>query len=280
MYYVVQENLFREYHFQTLLECLKRGGLEYELVAYRPFVHHVSVKTDRKDVWFFGSVNAGMVLGHKDWNPGVLYNEKHNFDVYMKEYGDNLLNSDATTMVFDVIMLGWADDEYFIRPTRDTKTFESKVYERREWNDYVLELGTDVREQIRQETRMMFCTPKSNIQQEIRCWIVDGEPVTMSQYKIGRRVNMLNMDHNEEAYIFSKKMARIFSPSRAFVLDICLYNDEYKIVEINCINMSGFYDCDMSKLIQALEKAFDNGSITTRIAGTNESLPKASNETA
>jgi hypothetical protein len=116
-------------------------------------------------------------------------------------------------------------------------------------------------EQIRKKTKIMVCEPKEGeIQQEIRCWIIDGEPVTMSQYKIGRRVNMLNMDHNEEAYIFAKSMAKLFCPSRVFVLDICLYQDDYKIVEINCANMSGFYDINMSKLMQSLENTFNGTS--------------------
>lgn len=55
---------------------------------------------------------------------------------------------------------------------------------------------------------------------------------------------------------YARDMARIYCPAKAFVLDICLYQDEYKIVEINCINCSGFYDADMSKLIQALENTF------------------------
>jgi len=97
---------------------------------------------------------------------------------------------------------------------------------------------------------------KSNIQQEIRCWIVDGKPVTISQYKIGSRVVYQNHDNNEEAWIFAKDMCKIYCPAKAFVLDICLYQDEYKVVEINCINCSGFYDGDMSKLIQALENTF------------------------
>lgn len=263
MYYVIQENLFREYHFNTLMDVMKRYKLEFETVRYTPFVKQVHVENPNnyKNVWFFGSVNAAMVLTHTDWYPGILYNEKHDFEYYFDEYKSNLLNYGAAVKPVERIdrRPHW---EYFIRPTRDTKIFESKVYRVDEWNQYIEELEKSGElENVRKDTKMLYTSPKPDIQQEIRCWIVDGEPVTMSQYKIGKRVNMLNMDHNEEAYIFSKKMAKIFSPSRAFVLDICLYNDDYKIVEINCINMSGFYDANMSKLIQSLENAF-NGTET------------------
>lgn len=255
MYYVIQENLFKEYHFNTLIDHLKRYKLEYELISYRPFISEVSVKTDRKDVWFFGSVNAAMKLSHKDWNPGIMYNDKHDFDVYLEKYGDYLVNWDARIKDFGHLFS--SEFPYFIRPTRDTKIFESKVYNYEEWNDYIDEtVQTGTFKEISEQTKFLYCKPKE-LQQEIRCWIIDGEPVTMSQYKIGRRVNFLNMDNNQEAYIFAKQMAKIFSPSRAFVLDICLHNDDYKIVEINCINMSGFYDGNMSKLIQSLENTFN-----------------------
>lgn len=261
MYYVIQENLFKEYHFNTLIDHLKRYGLEYELVEYRPFVDNVQVKTDRKDVWFFGSVNAAMKLGHKDWYPGIMYNEDHDFEKYLLKYRENMLNSEAKVLEFGHL-LGKEETNanrwgVFIRPSRDTKIFESRVYTGQEWNSYIDEtINSGSYLDISKETKMVVSNPKPDIQQEIRCWIVDGEPVTMSQYKIGKRVNMLNMDHNEESYIFAKNMAKVFSPSRAYVMDVCLYNDDYKIVEINCINMSGFYDGNMSKLIQSLENTF------------------------
>ncbi len=257
MFYVIQENVYKEYHHNTLMEHLRRYNLEHEMIPWRPF-DKIKVKTDRKDVWFWGSIDTGMEYQNNGWYPGIMYNDGHNFDVYMEKFGDNLLNSDALIQEVDVLD-PFSYEQRFIRPTRDTKIFESKVYGLDEWNYYIKGLEPQDLADIRSKTKMMHCWPKSGIQQEIRCWIIDGEPVTMSQYKIGKRVNMLNMDNNEESYIFSKKMAKIYSPSRVYVLDICLYEDDYKIVEINCANMSGFYDIDMSKLIQSLEKTFGDG---------------------
>lgn len=256
MYYAIQENIFREHHFHTLLSYLKQYNLEFELIPWRPFATEpVKVSTDRKDVWFFGSIDTGIELQKQGWYPGIMYNDGHDFDIYKEKYGENLLNSDCTIAEFGHIHR--SDFPYFIRPTRDTKIFTSQIYDFHDWNEYVDNtIESKTIDQIRTKTKMLYCKPKT-IQQEIRCWIVDGEPVTMSQYKIGRRVNMLNMDNNEESYIFAKQMAKLYSPSRVFVLDICLYEDEYKIVEINCANMSGFYDINMSKLIQSLENAFN-----------------------
>lgn len=259
MYYVIQENLFREHHFSTLINHLGRNGLEYELVPYRPFLDP-PVKTDRKDVWIFGSINMGFKLQNKDWNPGVIYDaNKFNFDMYLKHYGDNLLNSDGETQEFGYID-NWRNVEMFVRPTHDTKTFDSNIYTEDQWNDYVTETRVNQTfEEVRKQTKVFYCSPKSPIQEEIRCWVVDGEMVTCSRYRIGKRVNMLNMDGSDDARIFVKDMCKIYQPARAFVMDICLYQDEYKIVELGCINHCGFYDANMSKLIQSLENTFGNG---------------------
>ncbi len=42
-------------------------------------------------------------------------------------------------------------------------------------------------------------------------------------------------------------------------MDVCKYEDELKIIEINCFNSSGFYDCDIEKIfidIVNFEKRF------------------------
>lgn len=264
MYYVIQENLFKEFHYNTLIEHLRRYNLEFETIKYRPFeedLKALEIQTDRKDIFFFGSVNAAMKACSYGWNPGTFYNENHDFEAYMNAFGrENMLNAKCEILNIKQLMYGTQGTldrlpyTFFARPSKDSKVFSGQVFTKDSWNEWVEEAKTN---KVDLDNLKIVVAPvQQNIQQEIRCWIVDGEPVTMSQYKIGRRVNMLNMDHNEEAYIFAKKMAKIFSPSRAFVLDICLHEDEYKVVEINCINCSGFYDLNMSKLIQSLEKSF------------------------
>lgn len=258
MYYIIQENLYREYHFKTLLEYLQRYSLEYEIIKFKPFVSDLEFKTTRKDVWLFGSPNSSLVAKQYNWTPGSMYNENHDIEVYGKYYGQHMLNHDGFIIEIGDELPVQLPYAFFARPTKDTKNFSGQLFTKDSWAQWISDL-TDSNEKqgLRKETKV-HVAPLKTIQQEIRCWIVDGEPVTMSQYKIGSRVNYLNMDHNEETYIFSKKMAKLYSPARAFVIDICLHEDEYKVVEINCANCSGFYDLNMSKLLQALEEAFQS----------------------
>lgn len=262
MYYVIQENLFREFHYNTLIEYLERYNLGHETVPFRPFTDELEVKTDRKDVFFFGSVNGAQIAAKKGWNPGCLYNDSHDFEVYSVPWREHMLNRDGTVIQFGDPIPDHLGFTFFCRPTKDTKIFSGGTFTRDSYNEWVedskrenqLEKGTF--EYIRSLTPLLVAPLKDGIQQEIRCWVVDGEVVTASQYKIGRRVVYQNHDNNEEAMIFAKSLVKKYQPAKAFVLDICLYQDEYYVVEVNCINCSGFYDGNMSKLIQALEKTF------------------------
>lgn len=256
MYYIIQENLFKEFHFNTLIEYLKRYNLEHEIVKYIPFAEDIQYGTDRKDVWCFGSVSMAKHAYKYGWNPGSMYNANHDMELQYKYYGANLLNSDGYFINVGEELPPTLPFAFFARPTKDTKSFSGQLFTAESWNEWIKDLNeSNTKQQLSKETRILVA-PLKTTQQEIRCWIVDGKPVTISQYKIGARVNYLNMDNNEEAVIYATKMAKLYSPAKAFVLDICLYQDEYKIVEINCINCSGFYDLSMSKLIQALEKTF------------------------
>ena len=44
----------------------------------------------------------------------------------------------------------------------------------------------------------------------------------------------------------------------SFVIDICLVDNEWKIVECGCINCAGFYKADLQKLLMSLEDNFNN----------------------
>lgn len=260
MYYIIQENLFREFHFKTLIDHLERYNLEYEVIPFKPFTEDLEFKTTRTDIWPFGSTNLARIAKKYNWDPGSMYNENHDFEVYSKYYKQNMLNSDGIICSLEesipVLESGKVTYTFFARPTKDTKMFSGQLFTVDSWKDWIKDLtDSSVLNSASKESRVLLA-PLKQTQQEIRCWIVDKKPVTMSQYKIGNRVVYQNQDNNEEAQIFATKMAKLFSPAEAYVLDICLYNDEYKIVEINTINCSGFYDGDMSKLIQAIENKF------------------------
>src|ERR1044071_4629466 len=92
MYYIIQENIFKEKNFNLLIDVLDRHKMDYEIVKWRPFADDIEFKTDRKDVFCFGSVNLTKATTKYNWHPGVYFNDGHDMEVYFSHYGTNMLN--------------------------------------------------------------------------------------------------------------------------------------------------------------------------------------------
>jgi hypothetical protein len=273
MFYVIQENLFNEKHYETLLNTMNRFKFEYDIVKYIPFADDIyewydsenkpedfepkSYQTNHDKVFCFGAVAMAIAAANRGWKPGSMYNENHDFSVYSPKYGmGNMLNGDGHIINFgDAIP--FEDEYFFARPTLDSKVFSGKVFSQKAWADYTKQCDdNNVSKVITAETQILV-SPAKHIQQEVRCWAVGGKIVTASSYKIGSRVVYTNYDDESYFIDFAQKMIDIYQPAEAFVIDIALANDELSIIEINSINSAGFYECNIIKLIEALENHFN-----------------------
>ena len=257
MYYIVQEKLFQEENYDNLILTLDRFQLPYEIVDLIYFVEEFYFKTERKDVFPFGAVKMSRLSRNYGWYPGSQLNENHDYLVYSKYYKDNLLNYDS-----EIINFGDMDffhkELFFARPTEDTKSFTGKVFDMGQWEEFredkLKQDSLQPSKILNKDTKIQISSVKK-IQKEIRFWIVKGEIVTASQYRLGGRY-CLDEFVEEPAYDFVNKMTKLFQLNETFVMDVCLVNDEYKIVECGCTNSAGFYRADMQKLIMSLEYAF------------------------
>lgn len=254
MYYIVQENLFREEGHAKLINGLERFKLDYELVKVLPFIEEVEFKTDRKDVFVFGSLKLARLSKNYDWKPAALITENHDYNVYSKHYKDNLLNYDSRIVKFGD-NFEWKYEQQFIRPCLDSKSFTGKVFDETEWNEFknrMLDHPTDT--SLREDSLIQVARPKK-ITQEIRCWVVNGKIITQSTYRRGSFLVYDNIVDND-AIEFAQKMVDMYQLCEAFVIDVCLTENGWKIVECGSISCAGFYDADMQKLLIALEEMY------------------------
>ena len=278
MHYVIQENIFREQHYDMLKKSLDRMELSYDIVRIFPFVNKIVNIKDipegedgynyivdelpeydpgRKDVFVFGAIKLARISKEKDWIPGSMMNENHDYLVYEKFYGDNLLNHDSViTTVASSSDLKWhVGEQKFIRPTKDTKSFTGALYFEEEWHDFVEHYLHNFKSEIfNADTKIQVSTPK-DIQKEIRFWVVGGKVITGSQYRLGNQV-LYDEYYEEEAKQFAQQMVDKFQLAEAFVIDVCLTSDKWKIVECGCINAAGFYKADLQKVLNAVEEHF------------------------
>lgn len=92
------------------------------------------------------------------------------------------------------------------------------------------------------------------INKEHRFFIVDGKIATASLYKINGSISTSDVI-DEGAKIFVENMIKKFD-FPGFVIDVATIGNEYKIVELNCLNASGFYEINLYKLIDSVERYY------------------------
>ncbi len=261
MFYLIQKDCFRTQNELNLFDTLNRFGLEYEIIRFAEMEgkRYLEFTTDKKEnIFLFGSIRLANIGKKYGWKPGSFYNENHDAEVYGKYYGENMLNHDGVIMNFSDPLPNHLPYVFFSRPTKDTKTFSGKVFTRDSWIESVEEVRQRkyIDYKLNLDTTVLVA-PLKEIQQEIRCFIVKGKVITISAYKIGNFVVYKNYDHEEDIIEFANKMAGLYQPAEAFVLDVARTEFGLKVIEINCINSAGFYDINMNKLINSLEENFN-----------------------
>ncbi len=272
MHYVIQENVFREQHYDMLWKTMERLDLPYSVVRIFPYIDRIVDMVDipieayvadelpefninRTDVFCFGAVKLARIASEKKWSPGSLLNSNHDFMVYREHYRDHLLNWDSKIQNFTDKIEWLPNESKFLRPTQDTKSFTGKVYEQVEWEDFV-HYNKDNKDSILSSNPEIQVTSVKKIQKEIRFWVVGGKVITGSQYKLGTRVAYDDV-FEDSAQEFAQSMVDIFQLAEAFVIDVALVDGEWKVVECGCINCAGFYKANLQKLIISLEDYFD-----------------------
>lgn len=254
MFYIIQENMFREEGLETLLNLLKRFRFKYELIKVLPYVETLNVKTKRKDVFVFGTLKMARLIKPYGFVPGTLITENHDYTVYSKYYKENLLNYDSKIVRFGD-GINWEFEEYFIRPVLDSKVIVGQVFNKEEWDVYIKRILTYENHSITDDTLFQLAIPK-NITQEVRFWVVDGKIVTQSTYRRGSFVHYSDVVDND-AIAFGNEMIKLFQLEKAFTMDVGLTHNGWKIIECGSVACAGFYAANIQKLIIALEEAFN-----------------------
>lgn len=258
MHYLIHTNIFSEPHYDELVGFIQRNGLSHEIVQFKPFVEELETSYQGKDIWCWGSVSMSRLARKYGWEPGSMLNDNHDMNVYASHYGDNMLNSGGVIMNAGDPLPAWAS-YFFARPTKDSKAFSGQCFADFAWYEWIEQAiqpgNISGGLPFTKETQVLIA-PLRDIQQEVRCWVVGGRVITASRYKLGSRVSYENYDNESFFVDFAQSMVDIYQPAEAFVIDVCLSNDELKVVEINCINCAGFYHANMSKLMVAIENHF------------------------
>ena len=250
MIWVIQENLWNEPEYRKFLSIMDRSEIPYKSVTVVPFSHELKpeIKYDGRKI-AYGSTTLMKITMKENWDPGCYYNKNYDSRVWSKEYKEDLLSNDAVFCKFKDVNPDMKD--FFIRPCEDLKQFTGavvKLEEFKEWQERVLNLDSE--STLTKDSFVMVASPKV-IYKEYRFFIVDNKICTCSTYKLGGELNT-KLPVEKEVHDFVERMIKKWTPNDVFVLDVALTPDGYKVIEINCANSAGFYNCDVSKIVQSI----------------------------
>lgn len=212
--------------------------------------------------------------------------EAHDYGKCLEKWEGHMLNCDAAIVALKHIKYLIQDgrikkDAAFYRPSGDNKNFSGGVHD----FSYMEELLKNVLALKPEETfyglnpdTMIVCAPPTEIYSEYRTWVIDGKVITASQYKTGDRVSYTSIV-DDDVLEFAQRMANIWQPDQAFVLDVCRSERGLCVLEINTLNAAGFYAADMFKIFQAVE-ALDSAAAASSIPDIAHDLPDCASSEA
>lgn len=254
--WIMQQNLVSEP--QKWIEALEAMGSKWKPITIIPFADSLEDVEVDGPALVYGSTTLIKNAHQKNWNPGVFFNPD-NFrpSLWNEKYGQEMFNFDGE--VYRVRDLHtFTGKDCFLRPNSDMKEFSGsrvdldglqKFYTEVMKGDFPFDGNTEV-----------FLAPLKEIHREWRCFIVNGAVVASSQYRF-RSLLLKSPDVPMKVKMYAAKMAHKWSPEKAYVMDICDDMDgNLKILELNCFNASGVYECDVKSIIRAVERMFDESN--------------------
>lgn len=249
MHWVVQDNLYNEDGYVRFLDALERLNQQYDVVKVIPFSHDTIPDVDYDEpVIVMGSDSLVRCARRKGWTPGAFTNDNFDYRKWKENVGEYLLNFDGVVTRFGDVVPP-EDDHFFIRPIFDFKIFAGSVITPdnfKSWQEKAVAYGDTLN-----GDSLVVVSPVRKIYSEYRFFVVNGEVVTGSQYKIGHRVKS-SSDVETPIIRFTKDMVNLWGPAEAFVIDIADTPDGLRVIEYNCINSAGFYACDCQQIVSAL----------------------------
>ena len=258
MKWVIENNVADEEQYDDFIAAVESFDIDYSIIRVVPFSHQIIPEVITvQDVFAYGSVAlCNKVAPNRGWK--VFSNPNFDYEVWSKKWEGAILNAQAEIGPFNSVPIN--EEQFFIRPCKDNKAFSGKVMSAIDYHNWVDALNVAHASGYEPEFDMneiVMVSPVQNIQEEIRFYIVDGGVITHSVYRQGGKITYSDSSKTPPAAIeFVEELISEWMPDEAFVLDLALVDYEYKVIEINCINCSGFYQGDVRKLVSAFVDHF------------------------
>lgn len=273
--WLLDDYMLRTSYHEDIRDILKREGFEYHVEKYVPFSDDLGLSlpfSNNECIVTYGSISfvkqklrqfATLVDNKPKYNyiPGAYLPEKTmeciGYMPFIDKF-DNLANANYVFTTFKDLQNRkeffyniFNTNKIFIRPNSGFKTFTGLPIHFDEFDFEINSLkqlhhvGDDV---------LILVSNCKNIKEEYRFFIVNRVVVTGSQYKLNDELNVKE-GFSLEALAIAQEMAKnVWQPDIAYACDVGIVNGQPKIIELNSFSSSGFYGCDIPKLIHAIDQ--------------------------
>lgn len=248
---LLQNNIWQEYAYDGFVQSCYDHADQVEMVDIIPFTEDFVSKPSSVPDFIFGSARMVDVCRKHGFHTFPSF-APIELDLFPRELWINGDGYSTTWGDFET------DTPVFIKPFRE-KFFTGVVVESTADKEKV-QLATSFVNDERLEK--IWVSPCKKIDREVRLFVINGEIVTGSTYKINGAGNHQKIDYNDEAYKFAKEILGFWRHDGTlsvktididgFVLDIGKVDNNWYIVELNNMNSAGFYRCDTDAIIRYL----------------------------
>jgi len=256
MHFIIQENINQD-DFNSLIEAINDQGFTYESFFHIPFDTSYPELPSHSGVFVYAasSVTDAIYNDHEDFKGVYNHTSQINIHNFYKNTAGLMWSPRANQCTLaDVLLLPLSDDKIFVRPAIDNKLFSGQVCTQTEFIEMARKM---IAAEPLYANEEIFIGGVNYPEEEYRLFIVDGDIVASSLYRLNGEVKKLEGSTNEVnklALEFYKKNYRSGYLPLSCVIDVGYSFGENKIgvIEVNCINNSGFYGIIKADLVKAL----------------------------
>lgn len=250
--WLLQGNLVDKEHYSEIVSAISELGIKYETFDIIPFdTTPINVDETEYRIIPYGSTNMMEKCIEKNYS-GFFYNRFDSKPSTWIEKRDDILNQNPIICPLSEAkeyMKIHKHKMFFIKPNKDLKDFTGEILDGKSIERWINDISFG-KYLFNEDLEVIISEPKY-IKWEARFFIVGRKVVSASYYRKGGYMHREEITDNELLNT-AEEMASKWLPYECVTMDLCETNEGIKIVEFNNINCSGFYKCDILKVVREL----------------------------